>query len=103
MHDQHERAIPVAVAHRCEVRHAFIVGAVSSVRHILSSDRRCWLVVSRGVVGSVSSPCPCTGHMPYDADAASSSPGGSVASAGSVVSVQTFVLGACNGHLQFVI
>ena len=47
MHDQHERASPVAVAHRGEVRHAFIVGAVICPTSLV--QRRCWLVVSRSL------------------------------------------------------
>ena len=71
---------------------------LSSFRHLLCSDGAGWM----SLVGSVSSPCPCTEHMRRTAVLLVVPTGGSVARAG-CFSVHTFVTGGCNVHLQFVI
>ena len=69
--------------------------ALASLGHPLSSDGACW----RFIAASVSSPCPCTEHMPY------ASPhlvvhggGGSVATAGAAAVCADFCNWRCNRH-----
>ena len=66
--------------------------ALASLGHPLSSDGACW----RFIAASVSSPCPCTEHMPY------ASPhlvvhggGGSVATAGAAAVCADFCNRRC--------
>ena len=64
--------------------------ALASLGHPLSSDGACW----RFIAASVSSPCPCTEHMPYASPHLMVHGGiGSFATAGSPLPVRTFVIG----------